>query len=389
MRIRYTVPFATKTEVPDHWAFPVAGGTCRVVEKEGVAEALEIVFDNQPVDTAPVFVPLASGDVKYEMRGRDHQLLQVRVILEQAMAFLQCYSGVGLLMDHIRADFEAETEDERPLIQVSSVAMGKQPVTHRIDFSMFTRAAMAAEEGPGPVFESTLLSSAREALAQQRFIDSFRYSFLLIEFLFGEGKFKNDGLKKVLKDNAAFVALVDRVLSAGSDEQDGGPSEAATLLASNTDAAQVIDHLVDQRGFYFHGNIKRRDTWKPDCQQGAKRLAFLAISIAFAVAHEAAAAMFDERFTKRHVDHAYKAGARIVLNVDSVFVTPEDGVTRNDRFRFNCPGTKITAKLAQGVAREFFAQFEHRQPTAALRTVTAVAEGTGEEAFEMNFYTGR
>jgi hypothetical protein len=33
-----------------------------------------------------------------------------------------------------------------------------------------------------------------------------------IEFLFGKGRFKGDGLKKVLKDNTSFVALVNAVL---------------------------------------------------------------------------------------------------------------------------------------------------------------------------------
>jgi hypothetical protein len=68
MRIRYTVPFAARTEFFAHWASLGGGGTYRVVEKNSIAEALGIVFDNQPLDTAPVFLHVAPVDVKYEMR---------------------------------------------------------------------------------------------------------------------------------------------------------------------------------------------------------------------------------------------------------------------------------------------------------------------------------
>jgi len=386
MRIRYTIPFTAKIAFSDHWPFPVAGGLCSVVEKDGVARALEVVFENQPVELAPLFLPAGPGPAKFEIRGQDPQIALVRATLEQAMGFLQCYHGVGLVTDEIASAYEPETPEEKARIQVLSMEMGKQEHIHRFSFSMLTRAVMAAEAGPAPVFEVALVSSARDALIKGRFIDSFRYSFLLIEFLHGDGQFRGAGLKEVLRKDNAFNDLLGRVLAGRIRPHDVPASDTLALLDTNPTTGDVIDHLVDKRGFYFHGNIKRKDTWKPDQQEGAKLLAFLAIDIASTLAQEAAAPMFDEKFNQRHVDDAKKAGAKIVMQVRFDFSLAEDGVARQGQFNFACPATKLTPALAQGVAGEFFQAFERDFPTGALKSATCVVEETGEVAFEMTFH---
>lgn len=387
MRIRYTVPFTSKTRIPDHWPFPVAGGIGRVIEVDGVAQGLEVVFDNQPLDLAPTIRPANDGVAKYELRGHDHQIGHLRFLLDQAMGFLQCFFGVGLATDEIKAAFEPEHPGEEGKIQVHSIKTGTQEPIHHLNFSMLTRAVMAAAAGPAPVFEAALLASARDAMARQRFIDSFRYSFLLIEFLFGDGKFKGEALKAVFRKNDVLKGLIQELIADPVPFPDPGPSSTATLLAANPSVGDFIDHLVDQRGFYFHGNIKRKDTWKPEQQTAAKLLAFKTLELASRVGQRAADPLFDEQFTQQHFQNAKRSGAIIVLNVSATFIEPDNGLSRQARFSFTCPGTKLSAALLQGVAREFLGAFERQHPVEALRTVSCVRADTGEKAFEMTFYS--
>jgi hypothetical protein len=46
-------------------------------------------------------------------------------------------------------------------------------------------------------------------LENQEFINSFRYSFLLIESLYGNGQFKTPSLQAALKSNQEFRNIVD------------------------------------------------------------------------------------------------------------------------------------------------------------------------------------
>lgn len=76
----------------------------------------------------------------------------------------------------------------------------------------------------------------------------------------------------------------------------------------------------------------------------------------------------------------------MVLKVSATFIDPDNGLPRQAFFSYTCPGTKLSAALLQGVAREFLGAFEHQHPVEALRAVSCVRADTGERAFEMTFY---
>src|SRR5690606_4491986 len=123
-----------------------------------------------------------------------------------------------------------------------------------LSFDMFTRAIMAAEKYDGPRFEATLVGSARKALETQGFINSFRYSFLLIESLYGKGQFKKEGLQAALKTDQEFRDIVEFAIKDMIPAKDDHSSDTAKLFATKPTADDLINHLIEKRGFYFHGN---------------------------------------------------------------------------------------------------------------------------------------
>jgi len=387
MRIRYTIPINRELIIPDHWDIPIQGGTCRVIEKNGRARALEIVFTDQPLTLAPHVEKLTEGPAKISIIGRDHQIAFVKRQLDEAMAFLHCFYDIDLGTDEIEAKYEGETPEEEKQIAVTAMSMAKHKPPLPLTFDMLTRAIMAAEKSDGPKFEATLTSTARKALSEQQFINSFRYSFLLIESLYGEGQFKSAGLKSTLKGNCGFVEIVKTALRDAIKPRPEHTSETWTLLSGTPTADDVIDHLVDMRGFYFHGNVKRRDAWKPEEQGKAEALALFAISIAQLIAQEAAAPMFKESYAERHLADAIKAGAEIVLQIKFKFREPEEKFQREEQMNFRLPGTRVTSRMALTVAQAFFQNFEHSLPVAALESAVCTVQGSGERVFDIQFHT--
>lgn len=104
---------------------------------------------------------------------------------------------------------------------------------------MLTRALMAAETSDGPRFQATLAKSARNALFSKVYIDSFRYSFLLIEAMFGEGQFKSAGLRAALKGNAAFIASVQAAVADLMPPKQAGNLDTEALLARKPSPEEV------------------------------------------------------------------------------------------------------------------------------------------------------
>lgn len=387
MRIRYIVPVSNKRKViiPGHWQFPVLGGEVRVVEKNGCVAALEVIYSNQGTELSPSIEEDCDEDIKYSIVNSDPHLPFVKAILSDAMSFLQCYFGISLSLDDVEVRYEGETPVEEGEIKIKSVQVGKYEEPLVLTFDMLTRAVAASERGGGPKFEAALICAARDALAEQRFIDSFRYSFLLIEFIYGDGQFKGAGLKAALKKSTELRAIAERVISEKRWIFGGPYSDTMDFLNNGPSADDLIDHLVDKRGFYFHGNLKRKDAWKPEKQGATKVLAFVAIDIASSVAQQAAGSMFDEQMNRRHVEYAENAGAQFMVNVKYSYRIPGEAFLRDGQLDVHVLGTKVTPRLAVGVAQKFLQHFEHHLPTAELNHVAGAAQE--EKIFDMKFYT--
>lgn len=148
----------------------------------------------------------------------------------------------------------------------------------------------------------------------------------------------------------------------------------------------MIDHLVEKRGVYFHGNVKRKDAWNPDEQHQAEALALLAVGIAQQIAQEAAAPIFDNAFAKRHFQDAMNAGASIVFEVRFRFREPMEKLSHDGMLRIKTPGTKVTGKQANAIVQPFLQRFEHDAPVAALERASCVVQGSGQKVFDLVFH---
>lgn len=387
MRIRYTVPIKRKIILDDNWEIPVQGGKLRVIEENCYAKSLEIVFENQPLDYAPQFRPPDNNGNMAMITGHDSLMLSIKKQLRNAATFLECIHDIELNIDEMDAEYEGETPEEDTRITIKGISTGFKESVLPLSFSMITRAIMAAEGHDAPALEATLTRSARKSLSAQEFINSFRYSFLLIEAIYGEGQFKTAGLKPVLKSNQEFRDIVDFAIKDKIPAKDDHTSDTAILLATQPTVDAVIDHLVEKRGFYFHGNVKRKDAWKPDEQGSAESLALLAIAISSGISIRAADPIFDPQLKKRHFEDAMRAGAKIVFEVRYKFKEPEEHFTREQQVNVTVPGTKLTPQNSFSVAKYFLDQFEYNQPTSHLLKAECTVQGTRQKVFDLTFYS--
>lgn len=248
---------------------------------------------------------------------------------------------------------------------------------------MLTRALMAGEQGIAPELEATLVKLARTAMLEKRYIDSFRYSFLLIDCVYGAGKFRTAHLKQALKGSPEFTSLVATALKGRMRQKHSNNSDTHALLAASPTVEDVIDHLVDKRGFYFHGNTQRKDAWKPHEQTSAETLCLLALEIAMLISHQAAAPMFDDAFTQRHFEEAKRTGAIVTMNVKFQFRHPGAAFDQNASMKITMPGTKVTPKMAVYAAKNFLERFEEVAPDAELKAACCAVASTAEEVFDV------
>lgn len=346
-----------------------------------------MTFEKQPLKYAPHFQSHPKGKAVATITGRDHRLIFVKRQLDNAATFLECIHDIHLITDEIDIKYEGETPEEEADIAIKSFSIGRHNPALPLSFDMLTRAIMAADRQDGPKFEATLIKTARKALSQKEFINSFRYSFLLIESLYGDGQFKKAGLQDALKTNHEFRDFVEfaiRDMIPATNEQN---SDTAKLMATKPTVDAMIDHLIEKRGFYFHGNIKRKDAWKPDDQSAAEALALLAVSIATKISMKAAGPIFDPEYNKQHFEDAMGAGAKIVFQIKFKFREPEEKFDRERQLNITMPGTKATPRAAFAAVQQFLQAFQHNQPVSALIRAECTLQGSDQKVFDLVFHT--
>lgn len=384
MRVRYVIRLKEPIQLEDHWAVPMIGGTLHAISDGKKITAFEVIFCNQPTNLAPKVSGGLSGGPSI-ITKRDSLLPIVTTHLEEAFSYLQCYFDIEILIKEVDVEYIAEREEEKKAIEVPSIGTRRTKTTPLLPFDMLTRSIMATESGDAPRFEATLVSAARAALIQERYIDGFRYAFLLIESLYGGGKFKSEQLKQILSENQDFRAIVQTAVSECMKPKQFCNSDTEALLASSPSVEQVIDHLVDKRGFYFHGNRKRKDAWLPHDQEKAEALCLLAVEIVGLIAHAAAAPMFTEELQRRHYESAKNVGAIMSLKVEFTYHDPTHDLKQSARMNISVPGTKLTSKMAAYVARQFLDRFSEGNPVASLIAAKCIVAETGQPVFSMNF----
>ncbi|QCT98423.1 hypothetical protein FEV13_16660 [Stutzerimonas degradans] len=381
MRIRYVVPIKQKVIISDHWDIPFQGGVCRVLENEGFATALELEFKKEPVTYAPKSTIAPDGSLL--ITARDLRLPFVHSQLHNAMSFIHCFYCVDLDLDGITAYYEPESEIEKPLIPISSMTQERYSSALPLPFDFLTRSIFLANARPGPTFESTLASTARKAFAERQYINAFRYAFLLIESSFGKGQFKSAALKSALKESQEFLQHVEVALNNFAPPPSSHASKTDKLFQSGVNASEFIEHLVEMRGFYFHANINRPGTWRPERQESAATLAHISIEIAQLIAQQAASPLFESHLQSRHFESAEQAGAIIVYNIQYEFRQPDETRYNLQELSVRMPGTKPTPEMTMQLLELFLNKFKEDQPVAHLKSAVCVVDSTCKKVFEL------
>lgn len=386
--MRYTFPLDRSIDVDDHWPLEIEGGHLELVPgDEGDIVAIKFEKSGLPTDFSIKMSHTPDQKVKGAISVVDPLFPKIRDQLNNAFAFLRCMFGADIALDRVTIECEAESAEEDDEIPVKSFSSSRAEQNLPLSFDLISRALMAADSHPAPHYEAELISFSRESLSKERFIDAFRYSFLLLEALHGNGKFRTAQLIQEFKSSATLKGAIASVVadwpSAPIKNQN---SETYAFALSSPSADEVIEHLVGKRGFYFHGNVKMQGAWKPHDQSEAEALAWLCVSTALKLSFEAADPIFSEEYVSRHFAQAKSVGAIIVITATCKFRVPEDDFIRSLKINVNCPGSKAHTVMLMKTIPVVLERFEKAVPVGRLHSIIARSE-TGEELLRLRFET--
>lgn len=383
--MRITYDFSIQGDLPfdDEWPFEFLNGTCELTKDDLGMRVARVSFSGMQPSLSPAINDIG-GNLNIKLRDTLLPIVQEKI--ERAFSYLKCMFDIDVDISNVKTYYYAENDQEKEKISVFSFSMGKrQPKKKPLSYSLFTGAVMAAEKGDAPLFIADLIAISRRHFLDKRFIDSFRYSFILIESLYGNGKFRKEALSSSISSNDDFRRHVLTVLSRKFHLFGRVKSDTHFILKNKPSVEIIASHMVEKRGLYFHGNLLRQDRWESHRQEEAEALALLAFNICQEISADACKPMFKREIRERHFTSADRARSIVMINIVYTYLDIDTNSISTKTLLFKAPGTKLTKEIAFGVGRDFINQFETKHPSGYLIEVRGHEERTGEFAFSMNF----
>ena len=383
MDVRLKFPILRPLKLDDAW--PVNGSNVEMSFEmtDGAATALILLFRNQSTDVAPS-VDQLDGPIKAQINIKGDVEAAGRRIAQRFSDYINLYFVVPIDLKAMEAEYIPADDAERAAMQMYGFKTKMEQRNPPLPFDLMAQAFFAVESDEDPSFASHMTRLAREALIAGQDIDAFRYGFLLIEALYGNGKFQTRDLVRELLDNADFRPMIEHTIAAIQHDPVHRGSVAKTTIAQHGTADTLIKHLIDRRGFYFHGNLKRKDAWRPDKASEARPIAEIVVDLAGQIAASFGSAMFEGDINTRYMNNARSHGAIMTIQVQFHFID-DNGLRRTGSMEFEAPGTQATSKLAIKVNGHFLRWAETELSSETLLSARGVVKETGVEVFRTEF----
>ena len=390
MRAIYRLPIKEPIMVEDQWPISVLdGGTFRLRMENGKITYFEIVFNDQPVDHGFLRATDYVEGVKTAVNWRDPRRKEMQKYFGRVLAFLQCDYDIEADVEEIECWYEAETEEEeRALVtDLQGLAFGKSTGSEveSVDHASIATALFAAEGEDAPFLTSDLAKMARSAMNRERYIDSFRYSFLLMEFFFGDGQFKAAKLTQAFKSSIQFRSLVENALRDPTLLGGLGSDKVHSKLEELRSIDTVIDYIVDKRGIYFHGNNKRPNAWTSNQQQEAEVICRLSMAIVRGMSSdELTSVMYSNQNWARYETNASAEGVMLRTSIRFRVYDRGDKLNKTYNTEHDFVAATTSPKHSVNIAIEALNFFLERFSNVDLRSASASVKDAGKELFELN-----
>ncbi|MEZ5445179.1 MAG: hypothetical protein R3F45_05305 [Gammaproteobacteria bacterium] len=262
---RYTIPVRGKVTIPDLAPLIIDDLQFKFVVAEGLLSSIVITFPEPPPPKDISTLPnLAGGND--ELRIWDPRAEEIRDLVQRIAIGLSTtyHTRLDLLFD-ARMIESVRNENGREVVssmklQLASGAYEAKPV--KLPFKFFAREIVAAQIFRYDSTPSTFFKRGAADCLSHRYIEAFYNFYFIIEYLFGDGKFREDDLVAAYLRSSPLVDAVQNVLKerpfAAILRRD-----STERFASMTEK-QFLRHIVRLRGRMLHANRSGSRRWHPE-----------------------------------------------------------------------------------------------------------------------------
>jgi hypothetical protein len=295
MKCRYTFPVMGRIRLP--FALPIPVGDieyCLKLNDTGVLRAVEALIRVSDKNLWPRIIPNPSPGVKAKIDLCHPELERIQDELRVIEGLLSIYGVSAIGIDSPDESWEPETEKERDQLQVFSFGQKREPVPDNelavVSFDVVARSFLAAPRAVSAEVALSFYRKGRNDFLERRHIEAIYDFYFMFESLFGQGKTNNYQVKSELKKSNRFRDAIENLLAEPNPLAGFRPA-AETIKEfnrryRNKSVEEIIDQLVELRGFLHHHAPARPGIWHPEGHKPYECDAMFLVRVAQTIAFE-------------------------------------------------------------------------------------------------------
>lgn len=377
-----SVAFDVKNHVSVMESWPIKNGDKTLYfERDGnILKKVIVAFKDVGLEHAPVLTSRSDSEsIPTFNVGGGQYITLARTILMSWQAVASGIQVVDLDFDSYEIKFKAESISEEPLIQMTSIKTGYDPIEQPCGFEQFGRAFCVGVVDDGRVESTAHFRDGRIAFSAGRYVDSYTSMFLFLETRYCDGKTGRDQQIDLLKRQRAVCDAIEKNCKFFNDMKDSR-NRRFDLFDDAQTVDQKIRILVLLRGKLRHHSLKSPHRWNPNEQGNYETAArFLSSVVGDIVSAESLADIYSpaalEDFRKQSIESGFET--RINLATYRVSAGPALELS------MSYPTTRVTSLLCLNIVREAVKQCSKAAQLEDTVKLEAKHERSKLEAFTL------
>ncbi len=309
MKCKYKFKINGKIK-PSH-VFPIKarGATYEFeINEFGVATHIWATIKTDDERYWPSITKSPTPGVAFHLNIKENPLMFFVIMeLRTIEGLLSLYGVYSIDLHHPKMEWIPENEQEKEKLKVFNY---KTDITEIPDneirptpFDIIARSIIGADKGFAVEVALSFYRKGRIDIEEKRYIEAIYDFYFLIESTYGNGKFKKKQISAEFKNSKILIKSImsaqnepgSRILSNSKLKQ-----EYETKY-KNKSPENIIDQIIELRGFLHHHTSKRKGIWHPENQDKYKLDALFIQLISYNVAFRLSeVCVFDEEVIRTY-----------------------------------------------------------------------------------------
>jgi len=171
-----------------------------------------------------------------------------------------------------------------------------------LPYDLLARSIIAAEDAIDIEVSLSFFRKGLIDMSEERYIEAFYDYYFFLESFFGEGKTRNRAVKEAFKKSEQLRNCIDLILKNQALNSMGSQENQRFLQHFKKKTIDdIIDHIVELRGYLHHHSANRKNGWHPDDHYRFKLDAMLLHRIGYRIATDTVLLrLFQEKTTAKY-----------------------------------------------------------------------------------------